>query len=113
MIFAEREYFKKNFKYDSSRIDLNAGHNKPWDYDHIVPQVWTRNKKIGDFRQNCKYWTWTIGNYAAIPFSINRSKNSQEEWDEYLKHAEELLFDKRVSQIKSWFVRDNDQARLF
>lgn len=113
LIFAEREYFNKNFKYDPSRIDLNAGHNKPWDYDHIVPQIWTSNKKVGDFRQNCKYWTWTIGNYAAIPFSINRSKNSQEEWDEYLEHAKELLFDKRVSQIKSWFVRDNDQARLF
>ena len=113
LIFAEREYFNKNFKYDPSRVDLNAGHNKPWDYDHIVPQIWTSNKKVGDFRQNCKYWTWTIGNYAAIPFSINRSKNSQEEWDEYLEHAEELLFDKRVSQIKSWFVRDNTLAQLF
>lgn len=113
LIFAEREYFNKNFKYDPSRIDLNAGRNKPWDYDHIVPQIWTSNKKVGDFRQNCKYWTWTIGNYAAIPFSINRSKSCQEEWDEYLEHSGELLFDKRVSQIKSWFVKDNNLARLF
>lgn len=113
LIFAEREYFNRNFKYDPSRIDLNAGHNKPWDYDHIIPQAWTSNKKVGDFRQNCKYWTWTIGNYAAIPFSINRSKNSQEEWDEYLEHASELLFDRRVSKINRWFVRDNNLARLF
>ena len=113
LVFAEREYFNKNFKYDPSRIDLNAGHNKPWDYDHIVPQIWTSNKKAGDFRHSCKYWTWTIGNYAAIPFSINRSKNSQEEWNEYLEHADELLFDRRVSQIKSWFVKDNNLARLF
>ena len=113
LVYAERKYFNSKFKYDPSQIDLNAGHNKPWDYDHIVPKEWTRNKKVGDFRLGCKYWTWTIGNYAAIPFSINRSKSNQEEWDEYLEHGDELLFDRRVSKINSWFVRDANQARLF
>lgn len=114
LIFSEREYFNRNFKYDPSQIDLNAGHNKPWDYDHIIPKEWSWNKKAGDFRQGCKCWTWTIGNYAAIPFSINRSKSNQEEWDEYLEHWKDLLFDRRVSKIhRDLFLRDRTQARLF
>ncbi len=114
LIFSEREYFNRNFKYDPAQIDLNAGHNKPWDYDHIIPKEWSWNKKTGDFRQGCKYWTWTIGNYAAIPFSINRSKSNKAEWNEYLEHSADLLVEPIVSTIsKDRFLRDQAQARLF
>lgn len=114
LIFAERQYFNKTFKYDPSQMDLNKGHNKPWDYDHIVPKEWTSNKKAGEYRHICKYWTWTIGNFAAIPFSINRVKSNKEEWAEYLENAEELLFEKEVSQLERWsLVRVKEKASLF
>lgn len=113
LIFAQREYFNKNFNYDPSRADLNEGHNKPWDYDHVIPKEWTNNKKVGDYRQGCKYWTWTIGNYAAIPFSINRGKSNREEWEEYMENASDLIFDRRIPRISRFFVREESEARLF
>lgn len=113
LIFSERAYFNGNFKYDPAHANLLKGKNKPWDYDHIVPKDWVSNKKIGDYREVCKYWLWTIGNFAAIPFSINRSKSNAEEWSEYLFHADELNFNRRVGEINQLLVRDKMQADLF
>ena len=113
LIFAQREYFNRNFNYDPSQADLNEGHNKPWDYDHVIPKEWTDNKKVGDYRQGCKYWTGTIGNYAAIPFSINRGKSNREEWEEYMENASDLIFDRRIPRISRIFVRVESEAHLF
>ena len=113
LIFSEREYFNRNFKYDPAQVDLIKGHNKPWDYDHIIPKDWVSNKKRGDYREVCKYWLWTIGNFAAIPFSINRSKSNEEEWDEYCENSKDLQFDNRVREVGKYLVRDKSQAELF
>lgn len=116
MIFAEREYFNTTFDYDPALTNFNSGHNKPWDVDHIVPQAWMKRqgKQYGVWKGFCTQWLWSIGNLAAIPFSINRSKNDKAEWDTYCKYAEKLMFDDSIQDLaEDNLTYDNEKAYLF
>jgi len=75
LLYAQRNYLVTRFKnYDPARKDLWETHNRPWDYDHILPHAYTYNiKKDNLFMDFCKQWCNTIGNYRAWPFEDNRS----------------------------------------
>lgn len=116
MIFAERRYFNETFDYDPAQTNFNSGHNKPWDVDHIVPQAWMRcqGTKFGDWKNFCTEWLWTIGNLAAIPFSVNRSKNDGAEWETYCEHAKDFMFDSSICVLrKENLTQCPEKARLF
>lgn len=116
MIFAERSYFNATFDYDPAQTNFNSGHNKPWDVDHIVPQAWMsrKGKTFGEWKLFCTEWLWTIGNLAAIPFSINRSKKDDAEWKTYCENAKALMFDKAICNLKEAnLTYEPDKARLF
>jgi hypothetical protein len=39
LLYAERQYINTHFRnYDPARQDMWAEENRPWDFDHIVPQ---------------------------------------------------------------------------
>ncbi len=116
MVFAERKYFNLTFDYDPALTNFNSGHNKPWDVDHIVPQAWMKRqgKQYGEWKSVCNQWLWTIGNLAAIPFSINRSKNDSAEWEAYCTHSEELFFDKSILVLaENNLTYEREKAYLF
>ena len=102
LIFSERRYFNKTFCYDPAQQNFLHGHNKPWDWDHIVPQAWVarQGKSMGPWKNFCREWLWTNGNFAAIPFSVNRGKSDTAEWDEYFSHSGELQFDSRIVNLQ-------------
>lgn len=97
LLFAQRMYINEQFSlYDPAREDLWEKHNRPWDYDHIIPQNWIkeRGRARTPFRDYCDHWVGRIGNIGAIPFEDNRSKSDKGDYAVYIKHHSSLLFDK-------------------
>ncbi|MBQ7695910.1 MAG: DUF262 domain-containing protein [Lentisphaeria bacterium] len=116
LIFGERQYFNKTFCYDPALQNFLQGHNKPWDWDHIVPRSWVtkQGKTMGPWKGLCREWLWTNGNFAAIPFSINRGKSNAAQWQEYCSYAGELQFDSRILNLQeSNLTYEEKSAKLF
>ncbi len=113
LLFAQREYLNAKFKaYDPARKDLWEGHNRPWDFDHIIPKDWIVNKRTS-YREYCKIWLNNIGNIAAIPFAINRSKSNCYEYKEYELNAESLMFRYNEGQINDEVTSNSEMAYDF
>lgn len=81
LLFAEGTYIKDVFpEYDPARKEMWAEYNRPWDYDHIVPQDVVNS---WDEQGANNWWLWCIGNLAAIPLEENRRKNKRPSWEYY------------------------------
>ena len=95
LLFAQRAFINAWFpRFDPAREDLWEDYNRPWDYDHIIPQNAIRYKR-GQFKDYCEHWLFRIGNIAAIPFEDNRSKGDRNDGDSYsvyATNADQLLF---------------------
>ena len=106
LLFVQAGFLEETVKdYDPARKDLWAEYNRPWDYDHILPQS-VVNRWEHDTVDN-QTWLWCIGNFAAIPLEENRSKNDREDWQYYdeRKGSWPEIFD--VEQITSSYKVDN------
>ena len=83
-------------------------HNRPWDYDHVIPQDWIHQK--GSWRKKytdyCKAWLNCNGNFAAIPFEKNRGKSNHAEWNEYITNKKELLCDEDIEKFEQLFDKN-------
>jgi hypothetical protein len=75
LLYAQRDYIHRRFSdYDPARKDFWKGHNRPWDFDHLLAWTYVNNRKDGGpFREVAKEWAKTIGNLRAWPFEDNRS----------------------------------------
>jgi len=77
LLYAQRDYVDRRFHdYDPARKDFWKGHNRPWDFDHILASTYLHWKQ-GDFKPVCDQWVGTIGNLRAWPFEDNRSEQKQ------------------------------------
>ena len=106
LLFVQAGFLEETFSdYDPARKDLWAEYNRPWDYDHIMPQS-VVNRWEHDTIDN-QNWLWCIGNFAAIPLEENRSKNNREDWQYYDERNSRWpeIFD--VEQITSSYKEDN------
>ena len=77
LLYSVREYIQDNFaNYDP--VGAVWGEDcRPWDYDHIFPQVWLRNRGRngnGHFHNIVALFLNSIGNIAPLDFSKNRGK---------------------------------------
>jgi hypothetical protein len=73
LLYAQRDFIHRKFpEYDPARQDFWKGHNRPWDFDHILAGTHVHGKQ-GDHRPVCKQWVDTIGNFRAWPMEDNRS----------------------------------------
>ena len=105
ILYAERKYLNSHFKrYNPARKDLWESHNRPWDYDHIVPQEWMYNKRNAPYLEYCKAWKDYNGNFAAISFTSNRAKSNFADFEEYQNNPD-LLFDPTL--IKNNHIDDS------
>ena len=99
LLYAEREYLNFHFKlYNPARNDMWEKYNRPWDYDHIIPQEWMY-KKRAEYLHYCQAWQNYNGNMAAISFEKNRSKNNRDDYKEYDENQSSLLFNPEVKNI--------------
>lgn len=120
LMYAQRKYLCDEFpNYDPAKMDLWEEYNRPWDYDHIIPQDWIyqyrlRKKEYSDY---CFEWKDNNGNMAAIPFEKNRSKGNRSDWDIYRNKKKELLADEEIDKYEVYFnsklTEDKDQAHMF
>lgn len=115
LVFAEKEFLNEHYpNYIPASIKDWDKTNRPWDYDHITPQVWSAYRSKGEpYKAIADYWLWRIGNFAAIPFEINRSKNAYSEYSYYEEKSEQLLFSKDFEKVTPNFIRDEGQAKIF
>lgn len=75
LLYACRVYLNIEFgDYDPSEA-VWSEENRPWDYDHIVPQNWKKNGRAsGTYHDEVKDLIDSIGNIAPISFEKNRQK---------------------------------------
>lgn len=78
LVYVQRDYFSNQFgNFDPSNKLVWKGHNRPWDYDHILPSddlyATGRGSEAGDYHGACKAWQQSIGNLVAVDFTFNRS----------------------------------------
>jgi hypothetical protein len=74
LLYGQRAFLNRDLSYDPSCVDIWKGHNRPWDYDHILPSATLTNNQ-GLFRDACREWANTIGNLRAWPLEKNRSRH--------------------------------------
>lgn len=114
LLFAERDFIKNNFpNYNPAEIKGWDKVNCPWDYDHIIPKSWSYNKRYAEHKRLADYWLWRSGNFAAIPFEVNRSKNDRAEYSFYQENSDSLLYDKQIEEITEKFIWDKEMAEKF
>ena len=78
LLYAQRSYVNRTFKYDPSLRDTWKEHNRPWDYDHILPAATTYwRAKANTCKIAIDEWMPTIGNLRAWPLEKNRSKSAE------------------------------------
>lgn len=101
LLYSERRYINNHFpKYDPARKDMWENYNRPWDYDHIVPQEWAKSRSANNYREYVQNWVWSIGNFAAISFEANRGKGCRNDFSEYNnEYKDSLLYDEGFSKI--------------
>lgn len=81
LIYAQREQMAHLFReYDPSQVGYWDLHNRPWDFDHILPQSAFTNLKQSKntYMESCKQWGKTIANLHILPFEENRSRHAKE-----------------------------------
>lgn len=113
LLYAQRQYINTHFSnYDPARSDLWEDYNRPWDFDHIIPQDWVNNKRQ-EYRAFDQIWLNCIGNMAAISYEINRGKGNRENFEEYEENQESLLFDNRSKEISPDLTKHKEQSAIF
>lgn len=120
LLYAQRKYLCRKFpNYDPAKLDLWEEYNRPWDYDHIVPQDWIYQYRAWrkEFSDYCNEWKDNNGNMAAIPFETNRSKSNSADWKEYIDNQKELLADEEIEKFQVLFhsslTENKEEAHCF
>jgi hypothetical protein len=105
LLYAQRIYMAKRFgDYNPARKDLWKEHNRPWDYDHILPHKLFYNRKDDNkFMKVCQQWGDMIGNLRAWPFEDNRS--------DQMKLAINKLTDEQF--LVDSFIKGRDECVAF
>ncbi|MDV6348159.1 DUF262 domain-containing protein [Nitrosomonas sp. Is35] len=89
LVYAQREYLEDAFKgFDPSNKLMWKGHNRPWDYDHILASEKLNGTGKGKreqlkFHEICKAWQQSIGNQVAVDFSFNRAAQDIDPIEKY------------------------------
>ncbi|MDV6345290.1 DUF262 domain-containing protein [Nitrosomonas sp. Is37] len=122
LVYVQRSYFENNFaSFDPSNKLMWKGHNRPWDYDHILPSNSLdgtgRAAEIGSFHKVCKAWQNSIGNLVAVDFTFNRSYGAEEASKKYYLDAASLLHAKladiQAYDLKLENTKDFDLSKKF
>lgn len=75
LIFAQRQWLSSRFKaFDKADASAWEDHNRPWDYDHLLPQTNFKDVRNARYLRVCQRWGGTIGNFHILPFEDNRSR---------------------------------------
>lgn len=75
LMYAQRAWMARRFSdYDPHTSGFWDEHNRPWDFDHILPQTYFTKKRGANYMRVCQQWGYTIGNLHILRFEENRSR---------------------------------------
>lgn len=75
LMYGQRIWMHQRFgDYDPSVTGFWDEHNRPWDFDHLLPQNIFKKVDNAIFLDTCKQWGYTTGNLHILPFEENRSR---------------------------------------
>ena len=116
LLYAQRGYLDSEFQgFDSSDIKTSEDHNRPWDYDHLLPRSHFHNqRKWGKNRLKlCQRWGGSIGNFHILPFELNRSRGNKP-LDQFLKSLPNNMSLVRYEAITSFtkLPREDDEQLI-
>ena len=113
LVYAQRGYIEHNFgDFDPSNKLMWKGHNRPWDYDHILPSNSIGGTGNGTltFTKICQAWQNSIGNLTAVDFTFNRSSQDTVDADEKYARKNDGKFDIFSDKIDA-FVMKHEQTK--
>ena len=115
LLYAQKDFLDNHFNsYNPADTISWEDHNRPWDYDHIIPRAWSYGHSRTEAKLLVDEWLNTIGNFAAIPFEDNRAKNKYSDFTYYNNNYDALLFDKRFEkEITENVAQDINMAKRF
>ena len=110
LVYIQRKQLCDMSGYDPSNKTLWETHNRPWDYDHMLPSAAlnAQGKGLRKYTSLCKIFQRGIGNQMALPFSMNRSKSD----GDFVQHYQNSENEER-ELIKSAFALDEDKLDAF
>jgi len=114
LLYAQRKYIEEWYDwFDPTQPKAITDRNRPWDYDHILPQSWSHDGRgvFSEFPHLVRTWIWSIGNFRAWPMEHNRSKGNTEMFEAKLEDYElmDLNSVQKASFIKipkNWLTID-------
>lgn len=114
LVYVQRSYFATEFRdFDPSNRLMWKGHNRPWDYDHILPSnklnATGRGENAGKFHEVCKVWQQSIGNLIAVDFTFNRGKQDNTASNKYDKKEASKL-DGALNCVNAYDIELEDTA---
>lgn len=114
LVYAQRDYIEHHFNdFDPSNKLMWKGHNRPWDYDHILPSNnigGTGNDRC-DFTETCQAWKNSLGNLTAVDFAFNRS--SQDKVGPVEKYAKNIDVHMQNNNDRFDIFCSNEQLKAF
>ena len=116
LLYAQRKFLMDNFSIFNPADTVSwEDHNCPWDYDHIFPQNKINTFRKSDYKDSAKFWLWSIGNFAAIPFEENRSKSDEAEYKFYENktNKEALLYSSEFENVVQNNCDEHTRSKLF
>lgn len=116
LVYIQRSYFASKFgDFDPSNRLMWKGHNRPWDYDHILPSnklnATGRGGNAGDFHDVCKVWQQSIGNLIAVDFTFNRGEQDSTASNKYDKKEASQL-DGALDCVNAYDIELEDTANF-
>jgi hypothetical protein len=107
ILYAQREILNDNDWFgwfDPTLPKQIADHNRPWDYDHILPHSWSHDGRgvFSGLSDSVRIWINSNGNLRVWPLELNRSKGAHEIFEK--KVVEYGLEDKLSVKEKSFII---------
>ncbi|MGD9774560.1 DUF262 domain-containing protein [Diaphorobacter sp.] len=76
LMYCQRRWMAQRFGDYDRHLDNGYwdDHNRPWDFDHILPQKMFSDVRSAKYLRVCQQWGYTIGNLHILRFEENRSR---------------------------------------
>ncbi len=132
LLYAQRGFIQKNYSwFDPTLPDQIRDHNRPWDYDHILPYSWAHHttRLKSEISHLVRLWVNVNGNFRVWPLELNRSKGNhvviEEKVDEYdLSNIEDVcdasfikddgaIWSEIESEVREGNAADNEKSKYF
>lgn len=114
LLYAQRKFINDNYGwFDPTLPDQIRDHNRPWDYDHILPHSWSHHisknseRVKSDISCLVRLWVNVNGNLRAWPLELNRSKGNHEIIEE---NAEEYSYSNITAVCDASFIRGDGEV---